>query len=221
MNKQNIFKKIWKALGLFFSTLTGRESRLHLISIIDESIKLNEQIKELNNAFNKFIESSTKTNIKTLQTLYGIKTKSFFPLIINDKGKALNLSMHRDFKCELSYQDGGIKAELIIDKLNFETFHLDMALSYTGNIKKPLFDYACELFKERNREFMDSCSYTFILSLLNYSFQRELLTHKDIMEILGQVLLEQAKPLYISKNNLKDFDFEKGAIQKDKEIRND
>jgi len=216
MGKENIIERIWHSIVLFISTITGRENRLLTYKLI---AKLDGFAAEFEKTSNFIKEIS----LKQANLIYQVKKKAFFPVLINSRGKAINLSLQRDIKADFIYEpvNNTLIAELIIDRDKFESFRIDMEKSYKDSPAKVLLEYANELFKKRDREFMDSCSYNFILKIIKYTFDKEMLSHWDIMELLGISILEIAKPKYIAANDLEDFVIDKGPVYKKKEEKID
>lgn len=233
MIKENLFKRIWNAILLFISTIIGRESRIKLDSQLIEMAKLNQQASESAIAMSKFAEAIKKlgelikqqhlTSLKLVsdQTskLNQIKNKAHFPVLINSKGKLLNLSSIKRFSIEMDYsvQDKSINVSLKFDDIAFDKYSLLVASSYEGSLIKPLFDYAGRLFSEYKKDFTDECILGCEAHLIASANLKEILLHKDIIEAIGQAIIGTAKPYYVKENNLKDFDYEKGPVYKEEE----
>lgn len=204
-------QKIWEAIILFIRTITGIEAR---DSLNDLSRILMENQKQRM----KESEAQHQLQLKTFQMIYRIRMKAFFPIIINSRGKAINLSLQRDMKADFVFDPArnDLNVELIVDRDKFESLKIELMESYKEHPARPLILFAKDKFEARDRIFMDGCQYNFILNIYAFAFEKEFLTQRDIMEILGKSIIEIAKPEYIKVNELQDFDLEKGPIAKEK-----
>lgn len=221
MKQKNIIARIWESIMFFITTIIGRETRVRLDLLLQEMARLNQSTSEMALAINKFIEDVTifKNNIilsiKKLEE--ETKNKAHFPALINSSGHLINLSNVKKLTVEMSYsaQDKAILTTILFDSTPFDKYSLSIEASYDGSIVKPLFNFAGKLFSEYKREFIDECIIGCEAHLITSASSKEILSHKDIIEIIGQAIIGIARPYYIKENNLKDFDYNKGPVFKE------
>lgn len=212
MKIKNIFKKILKAIMLFISTIIGREQRILTYRLIDISGTISKTLKEIE-------LNQTQQFLKMMNQIVLIRKKAYYPIAINHLSKAINLAIQRDLKADVRYEpvQNYLYCELFADKDLFDKYRLDLEASYKDHPAKPLMKYANELLIERKLGLTNKISLVFIFNILKYSNQKEVILHHDLMELLSISLMESVKDEYVLKNNLQDFDLQKGAIEKQKE----
>ena len=209
MGNKNIFIRIWEAVILFLKTITGIELR---DTLNDISLQLDKQEKNML----KYHQEHSQLMAREIALLAGIKRKAYFPMLLNKNGKGINAALQRDFKTEIVFNPNNstLSVDLIIDRMHFEKYDLDLDKSYQGNVNSPLFTYAKNKFEERDRSFMDECAKNFTYGIFATSFDKEVLQSDDILEVLGKTILLIAKPGYVKAANLQDFEIDKGPVEK-------
>lgn len=213
MKKQSILSRIYHSIKLFFSTLIGYQNNKYLLRIV-------EMIEELNRKSSERFAQLMELGMKNIFQVNRLNEKYFFPVLMNNKGRAINLSGQRDFKTEitLAADRKNLNCTLIINREDFERFSLDLEASYIEHPARPLILFALEKVrdKEKKEYYLDNISRFFLMNLIQDSFRIGLLVSKEIREILGQSILEVIKPDYIKENDLKDFDINSGPVEKEK-----
>ena len=209
MGKKNIFIRIWESVILFLKTITGIEQR----DILNDQTL---QIEGLKKEMQKQHQEHSQLSARQIALLARIQKKAYFPMLLNKNGKGINAALQRDFKTEIVFNPNSstLSVDLIIDRMHFEKYDLDLDKSYAGNVNSPLFNYAKIRFEERDRNFMDECAKNFTYAIFATSFEKEVLQSDDILEILGRTILLIAKPGYVKAANLQDFEIDKGPVEK-------
>lgn len=209
MGKKNIFIRIWESIILFLKTITGIELR----DILNNQTL---QIDQLKKDMQKYHQEASQLSAREIALLAKIQRKAFFPMLLNKSGKGINAALQRDFKTEIVYSPTSsmLSVDLIIDRIHFEKYELDLKSSYANNVNLPLFEVGRKKFESYDRKFMDECAKNFTYAIFATSFEKEVLQSEDILEILGKTILLLAKPYYVALANLQDFVIDKGPIEK-------